>query len=75
MNCLEFRRDKLADPRQGSPEALAHLRECAACRGFARAVIEIEVRIAATLSVPVPEGLAERIILRRKTGARFSLWP
>lgn len=76
MNCLEFRREKLADPRRLSPEALAHMNECAACRGFAVEVNENDSLIAAAFEVPVPEGLAERIILRRKTGARFTprLW-
>lgn len=76
MNCLEFRRDKLADPRHLSSGALTHMSDCAACRGFAAEVDENEARLAAALDVPVPEGLAERIILRRKTAARFSprLW-
>lgn len=72
MNCLEFRREKLADPRRLSPEASAHLNDCAACRGFAAEVDENEARLAAVLDVPVPEGLAERIVLRRKTQTRFS---
>ena len=75
MNCLEFRREKLADPRRLSREALAHMGECAACRGFAIEVNENEERIATALDVPVPEGLAERIILRRKTGARTGFSP
>ncbi len=76
MNCLEFRREKLVDPRRLSPEAAAHLGECAPCRDFAIDLNEDEARLAAALDVPVPEGLAERIILRRKTGSRFSprLW-
>jgi hypothetical protein len=72
MNCLEFRREKLADPRRLSAEAQAHLNDCAACRGFAAEVDENEARLAAVLDVPVPEGLAERIVLRRKTQTRFS---
>jgi len=72
MNCLEFRREKLADPRHLSPDTLAHLKECAACRGFAAEINENEARLAAALAVPVPEGLAERIVLRRKAGTRFS---
>jgi hypothetical protein len=72
MSCLEFRRRKLADPRHPSPEALAHMGECPACRGFTIEVNESEEHLAAALAIPVPEGLAERIILRRKTGARFS---
>ncbi|PKO72173.1 MAG: DUF3379 domain-containing protein [Betaproteobacteria bacterium HGW-Betaproteobacteria-14] len=70
MNCLEFRRIKLAEPRRLPHEALAHMSECATCRGFAADINENEERLAATLAVPVPEGLAERIILRRKAGAR-----
>jgi hypothetical protein len=72
MNCLEFRREKLADPRRLSAEAQAHLNDCAACRGFAAEVDENEARLAEVLDVPVPEGLAERIVLRRKTQTRFS---
>lgn len=71
-NCLDFRREKLADPRRLSPEALAHLSDCAACRAFAAEVDENEARLASVLDVPVPEGLAERIVLRRKTQARLS---
>lgn len=76
MNCLEFRRRKLADPRRLSPEAAAHLAACAACRDFTIEVNENEERLAAALHVPVPEGLADRIILSRKTAARFAprLW-
>lgn len=76
MNCLEFRRQKLADPRRLSPEALAHLSECAACRDFSIEMTEQEECLAAALDVPVPEGLADRVILRRKTGSRFAprLW-
>jgi len=75
MNCIEFRREKLADPRHLSVGATAHMEQCAACRGFAIEVDENEARIAAVLDVPVPEGLAERIILRRKSGgASPRLW-
>ena len=76
MNCLDFRREKLADPRRLSAEALAHLNDCAACRGFAAEINENEARLAAALDVPAPEGLAERVILRSKTQTRLSprLW-
>lgn len=67
-NCLDFRREKLADPRRLSPEALAHMDDCAACRSFAAEINENEARLAAALDVPVPEGLAERIVMRRKSG-------
>jgi hypothetical protein len=78
MNCLEFRRIKLAEPRALPHDALAHLSDCTTCRNFAADINDNEERLAAALAVPVPEGLAERIILRRKSGSatRFSprLW-
>jgi hypothetical protein len=48
------------------------MNDCAACRTFAAEVDENEARLAAVLDVPVPEGLAERVILRRKTQTRLS---
>ncbi|MFC3107359.1 DUF3379 family protein [Undibacterium arcticum] len=72
MNCLEFRREKLADPRWLSAEALAHLEHCAPCHAFAHSVDESEARLAEMLRVPVPDGLAERVILRRKNGFSFT---
>lgn len=72
MNCLEFRREKLADPRRLSAEALAHLEQCALCAAYAHSVDETEARLVAALRMPVPEGLAERVILRRKNGYSFA---
>jgi hypothetical protein len=73
MNCLEFRRHKLADPRRLPPEATAHVDACAHCHDFAAEVDRNEERLAAVLAVAVPEGLAERIILNRKMRQRG--WP
>lgn len=72
MNCLEFRREKLADPRRLGADALAHLKQCAPCRAFAHSVDESEARLAEMLRVPVPDGLAERVILRRRNGYSFA---
>lgn len=66
MNCLEYRRSKLSDPRRLSAEAQAHERECAQCLGYAREVDETEASVAEALAVRVPEGLAERVLLRRR---------
>jgi hypothetical protein len=63
MNCLEFHREKLADPRRLSDAALAHARQCHACAAFAAGVDEAERDLEATLSVPVPDGFADRMIL------------
>ena len=63
MNCLEFHREKLADPRRLSDAALAHARQCSACSSFAAGVDEAERDLESALAVPVPEGLADRVIL------------
>ena len=68
MNCLDFHREKLADPRRLSAEALAHEHSCPACTAFARSVDETERGLQRALDTPVPDGLADRVLLR--AGAR-----
>ncbi|MGH8629506.1 MAG: DUF3379 family protein [Burkholderiales bacterium] len=68
MNCLEFRREKLADPRRLSPEAQAHAARCPACAAFAREVDQTERELDRALLTPMPEGLADRILLRTRGG-------
>lgn len=75
MNCLDFRREKLADPRRLSAQAKAHAEGCPACTAFAREVDESERALDRALQTPVPEGLAERIIFRsRKPRAAWRAW-
>src|SRR5262249_49910913 len=62
MSCLEFRREKLADPRRLSDGARAHAAGCATCSAFERDFDRAELRIERALATPVPEGLAERIL-------------
>jgi uncharacterized protein DUF3379 len=66
MNCLEYRRSKLVDPRRLPPDAQAHERECAQCSAFAREVDDMDASVADALDVRVPEGLPERALLRRR---------
>jgi len=75
MNCLHFRREKLADPRRLGAAAQAHASECPACAAFAREVDENEQALDRALAVPVPEGLADRILFRaRRRHAAWRLW-
>jgi hypothetical protein len=75
MNCLELRRDKLADPRRLSPESEAHGKSCPACAAFAREVDESESALDRALMAPVPEGLAERVLLHAHRPRRgWRLW-
>src|SRR3972149_2788040 len=70
MNCLEFHRQKLADPRRLSGAAPAHPGDCPGCLACARSVDECERDLERALTTPVPEGLAERVILRQRGEGR-----
>lgn len=77
LNCLAFRRAKLADPLRLSAEALAHVAGCPLCQAFARRIDANEKRLARALAVPVPEGLADRMVLGatgRKPSSPYRLW-
>jgi hypothetical protein len=75
MNCLDFRREKLADPRCLSEGAQAHVDECPTCAAFAREVDGSERALDRALQTPVPEGLADRIIFRsRRPRPAWRVW-
>jgi hypothetical protein len=65
MNCLEFRRLALVDPRRTSEEARSHALECAACREVLEKQREADDQLFSALQVPVPDGLADRILVSR----------
>ena len=73
MNCLDFHRHKLADPRRLCADAQRHARECRECRAFAQSVNASDARIEQALDVAVPDGLAERVLLRQ-SGASRPAW-
>ncbi len=62
MNCLEFRREILAEPERLGEGARAHARLCAACTQFRERTLEIDAEIREALAVPVPRGLADRAV-------------
>jgi hypothetical protein len=53
VNCLEFRRGKLADPHRLSSEAQSHAEGCTPCSAFAREVDESEQALERALLAPV----------------------
>lgn len=73
MNCLEFRREKLAEPRRSSDAARSHAQECANCAAFSRSVDESDAELLRAMAVSVPEGLADRVLLRSGR-AKFQAW-
>ncbi|WP_024300861.1 DUF3379 family protein [Methyloversatilis discipulorum] len=76
FNCIDFRREKLADPRRLSEAAEEHLIACPACQAFSRRVNAGERMLQQTVAVDVPDGLAERILVgsRARTRSPLKLW-
>jgi hypothetical protein len=75
MNCLEFRRAALANPHHPGHDALAHEAECASCARFYRELRQQEESLYEAMNIPVPEGLADRVLLRSRSGWRDWLSP
>lgn len=71
MNCLEFRRAVLADPRRPGREAAVHAAECTACKEFLAHTLAQEQKLAEALRVPVPEGLQARLLHRVAASRRW----
>lgn len=67
MNCFEFRRLIFAKPLRLTSEQKRHMVQCAACTALTREVEGFEAKIYEAVMVPVPEALAERVLLRHKT--------
>lgn len=72
MNCLDFRRLALAQPRQLGAAAREHALTCAACRATLERELRLDERVHVALQVPAPDALAERVLmaqgLRQRTG-------
>ncbi len=65
MNCLDFRRAAGAGPRALPLEAMAHAAVCAACHAVLERQRDLDLRLEDALRIPVPEGLAERVLVAR----------
>jgi len=70
MDCLEFRRRLAAEPQSRAAELLSHRDSCAACRAAWERAHAFERELRDALEVPVPAGLAERVLLAQATGER-----
>ncbi|MFN7087816.1 MAG: DUF3379 family protein [Burkholderiales bacterium] len=67
MNCFEFRRLIFAEPRRLLSKQKQHMEQCVACAALAKEMEGFEAKIHEAMMVPVPEALAERVLLRHKT--------
>ena len=66
MDCIEFRRIKLAEPNRATEEFTSHLRGCAACTTFAERCDRIDIELEAALRIPVDDNLIRRIVLNHR---------
>lgn len=70
MDCLEFRRRLGSDPRLPDRAAREHAETCASCADARSRAVAFETRLAGALAVPLPDGLADRILLAQLTSTR-----
>ena len=70
MDCLEFRRLLGIDPRVTGAEARAHLDTCPRCADAVARAQAFDARIARAMTIAVPEGFADRILLAQLTAER-----
>lgn len=70
MNCLEFRRRLGSEPASIEPRFNAHRESCLHCSAAQARAFEFEGRLQRAVLVPVPTGLADRILLAQTTTAR-----
>lgn len=75
MNCLEFRRHILADPRRPGAAERAHAAECAACADFLDKQRDFDAKLFDAMQVAPPDGLADRILVARGLRKRRWAWP
>jgi hypothetical protein len=64
MNCLEFRKVMLTEPRNQSEALRTHAQECPGCAQFEQASLRFERLLGEALELPVPPNLEERILLQ-----------
>ena len=72
MNCLDCRRSLLSVPRERSAEQRAHLAQCDACSRLTAELTDLEWQLEDAALVPVPDGLAQRVLLAPH---RRPVWP
>jgi len=72
MNCFEFRRQCLAEPRTIDEQLRAHFHECRACRAYATELQRFDQDLQRALQIDVPGNLRSRILLRQSL--RSGVW-
>lgn len=73
MNCLQLRRELLASPRRRDAEHDTHLALCQACAALVDGIDTLDRRIHEAALVPPPDGLVDRILLKRARAPKWRL--
>jgi len=68
MNCIEFRRKLLEEPRNKEADYLEHAQRCSRCQSEFQKAISLENLIEDALRVPAPERLRHEILLSTRFG-------
>ena len=74
MNCIDLRREALAQPLRLGEPAREHMETCPACRAFVERQRELDARLYDALQVPAPDGLADRILVAHGIRRRRAPW-
>lgn len=74
MNCIDFRREALAQPLRLASAAGEHAAGCESCGPFLARLRELDAELHQAMSVPAPDGLADRILVARGTRRGRAPW-
>ncbi len=70
MNCAQYRRSILADPRDANPELRSHREGCRECLEYANRLLRFEGRLERATRVNIPAGGAASVVPFRTRGLR-----
>lgn len=70
MNCIEFRRRLGSDPHDREADMLAHRDGCPTCASARERALAFDAELERAMAMPLPEGLADRILLAQTTAER-----
>ena len=74
MNCIDFRREALAQPLRLAAAAGEHAAGCDSCGPFLERLREMDAELHQAMSVPVPDGLADRVLVSQGIRGRRRPW-
>lgn len=76
MNCIDVRRQLLGDPSNLDQHVQLHLQHCRDCARFAKGMNAFEQTLKSATNVPIPTGLASRVLLQQRMQSRQRhRWP